>query len=274
MSGLPPVLVGLFVSVLLGGAVLAARPAMQPEPVKSDAPRRKHATDPRQLAIGLVAGGITMAITSWPVLAVVIAVLVARWQQLLGDDDARGEQARVAAIAKWLEDLRDLLRSSSAGAEEALEQAAARASTAIAVEMETYRQHRRHGMRVDEAVAALGRDLHHPLSDAAVASIGLVLSGSVGSGRLFSTVDALATSARSELAARERIDRTRATYGSTMKRLVVIGLVLVLYLCIAGRDLVKPYGTVTGQVALCVPLGMWAGCVMWLRSLRRYGGAT
>ena len=112
------------------------------------------------------------------------------------------------------------------------------------------------------------------LSDAAIASIGLVLSGSVGSGRLFSTVDALATSARSELVARERIDRTRATYGSTMKRLVVIGLVLVLYLCIAGRDLVKPYGTVTGQVALCVPLAMWAGCVMWLRSLRRYGGAT
>ena len=80
--------------------------------------------------------------------------------------------------------------------------------------------------------------------------------------------------AKGKLTARERIDRTRATYGSTMKRLVVIGLVLVLYLCIAGRDLVKPYGTVTGQVALCVPLGMWAGCVMWLRSLRRYGGAT
>ena len=153
MSGLPPVLVGLFVSVSLGGAALAVRQAMQPEPVKSDAPRRKHATDPRRLASGLVAGGITMAITSWPVLAVVIAVLVARWQQLLGDDDARGEQARVAAIAKWLEDLRDLLRSSSAGAEEALEQAAARASSAIAVEMEAYRQHRRHGMRVDEAMA-------------------------------------------------------------------------------------------------------------------------
>ena len=98
------------------------------------------------------------------IVMLVIAVLVPRWQQLLGDDDARGEQARVAAIAKWLEDLRDLLRSSSAGAEEALEQAAARASTAIAVEMEAYRQHRRHGMRVDEAVAELGLDLHHRLS--------------------------------------------------------------------------------------------------------------
>jgi hypothetical protein len=268
------VLTGLLVSVLLAGAALALRRSTQPRPQLAATPRPRQASDPRQLAVGIVAGGLTMVITSWPVLAVVVGVLVARWQQLLGDDAATNDRARVAAIAKWLEDLRDLLRSSSAGAEEALDQAAARASTAIAVEMDAYRQHRRHGMRIDEAVATLGTDLHHPLSDAAVASIGLVLSGSVGSGRLFATVDALATAARSELAARERIDRTRATYGSTMKRLVVIGLALVVYLCIAGRDLVKPYGTVTGQVALCVPLAMWSGCVVWLRSLRRYGGAA
>ena len=70
--------------------------------------------------------------------------------------------------------------------------------------------------------------------------------------------------------ARERIDRTRTVYQSSMKRLVLIGALLVGYLRFAGGDLLAPYGTPAGQLILALPLGMWLGCVLWLRSLCAY----
>ena len=55
-----------------------------------------------------------------------------------------------------------------------------------------------------------------------------------------------------------------------MKRLVVIGALLVGYLRFAGGDLLAPYATPSGQVMLVLPLGMWLGCILWLRSLCAY----
>jgi hypothetical protein len=55
-----------------------------------------------------------------------------------------------------------------------------------------------------------------------------------------------------------------------MKRLVVIGAVLVAYLRFAAGDLLQPYDTPVGQLVLLLPIGMWVGCVLWLRSLCRY----
>ena len=83
-------------------------------------------------------------------------------------------------------------------------------------------------------------------------------------------MDALAAAARDEVRARERVDRTRAVYQNSMKRLVVIGAALVAYLRFFAGDLLAPYSTATGQVVLLLPLGLWFGCVLWLRSLCRY----
>lgn len=276
MSMWSPMAVGAVVAALLAGAVWSMRHSVAARDDKGSsvgASRRgtQHVNG-SAIARGAVFGGAALLVTRWPVFALLVGVLAAKWRQWLGDDEADHERARLTAIAKWLEDIRDMLRGSSTGAEEALDHAARRASEVLQPEMATYLASRRKGVRVDDALRALGRDLRHPVSDAAVAAMGLVLGGAVGAGRLFGTVDALAASARSELAARERIDRTRATYGSTMKRLVVIGGLLVVYLSVAGRELVKSYDSMSGQVALCVPLALWAACVMWLRSLRGYGG--
>jgi hypothetical protein len=59
-------------------------------------------------------------------------------------------------------------------------------------------------------------------------------------------------------------------YQTSMQRLVVIGALLVTYLRFAGGDLLDPYDTPVGQVVLFIPLAMWLGCVLWLRSLCRY----
>jgi fermentation-respiration switch protein FrsA (DUF1100 family) len=223
-----------------------------------------------RVAIGLAAGFLVLLATRWLTLAVLAGMLVVVWGRLLHDTRADEERHRVEGIAKWLEDLRDTLRGSAMGAEEALEQVALRPPDAIAVPLRTFAHRRRQGFRTEDALADLADDLAHPTSDAAVAAIRLVIGGSTSAGRLYGTVSALAAAARDEVTARERIDRTRAVYQSSMKRLVIIGGLLVAYLRFVGGDLLSPYNSAAGQVVLLLPLGMWAGCVLWLRSLCRY----
>lgn len=266
-------LVALAVVVLLAGALLAllhATAATTSEIASASTPSAL-AGIPRARVVGAaVTGFIVLLATGWVLLGAAAGGLTLLWGRLLHDERAEEERARVEAIAKWLEDLRDTLRGSAMGAEAALEQVAARPPVAIEVPLRTFAHRRRQGFRTEEALADLADDLAHPTSDAAIAAIRLVVGGSASAGRLHGTVHALAAAARDEVTARERIDRTRAVYQQSMQRLVVIGALLVVYLRFAGGDLLDPYGTATGQVVLAMPLAMWAGCVMWLRSLCRY----
>lgn len=224
----------------------------------------------QRIAVGLAAGFVVLLLTRWLALGVSAAVLVVIWGRLVHDHRADDERRRIEAIAKWLEDLRDTLRGSSVGAEEALEQVAQRPPEAIREALSTFVFRRRQGMRTEDALADLAESLHHPTADAAIAAIRLVVSGAAGAGRLYPTVDALAAAARDEVSARERVDRTRTVYQSSMKRLIVIGIMLIAYLRLAAGDLLDAYNSPAGQMFLLLPLSMWAGCIVWLRSLCRY----
>lgn len=270
---LPPTFVGLLVGLLLGAGVVAlarsTRASGSPSMSTSTASVLSGLERGRLIAAAVLAFAVIMG-TGWVLLSLAVGALVTFWGRLLHDRRADDERARVEAIAKWLEDLRDTLRGSAIGAEEALEQVASRPPEAIAVPLHHFVLRRRQGFRTDDALADLADELAHPTADAAIAALRLVVGGSAGAGRLHGTVQALAAAARDEVTARERIDRTRAVYQQSMQRLVVIGAVLIGYLRFAAADLLRPYGTPVGQVLLGLPLAMWAGCVLWLRSLCRY----
>ncbi|MEQ1702043.1 MAG: hypothetical protein ABMA25_18185 [Ilumatobacteraceae bacterium] len=272
---LPPTAVAVAVCLLLAAAIGAVvlgtrqRPAAGATPSAST-PSVLSGVSGNRVAAGLAAGVLALFATRWALLAVMVAVMVVFWGALLHDTRADDERRRIEGIAKWLEDLRDTLRGSAIGAEEALEQVALRPPATIAGPLRTFAHRRRQGFRTEDALADLADDLAHPTADAAIAAIRLVIGGNTSAGRLYGTVNALSLAARDEVAARERIDRTRAVYHSSMKRLVVIGAVLVGYLEVAGGDLLAPYDTAVGQVVLALPLSMWLGCIFWLRSLCRY----
>jgi Flp pilus assembly protein TadB len=267
--------VALGVGVLVGTVVLCARRAVMP-----DAPRERDdsASTPAllsglgrdRIALGSAVAFVVLLASRWVLLAVVMGALAALWGRIMRDDRADRERARLEAIAAWLEDLRDTLRGSSVGVEEALEQVAGRPPEELREAMSVFLLRRRQGFRTDDALDDLADRLAHPTSDAAIAALRLVVTGAAASGRLWGTVDALAGAARDEVRARERIDRTRAVYQGSMKRLVVIAIVLIAYLRVAAGPLLDPYSTPAGQVVLVVPLAMWAGCVAWLRRLCRY----
>jgi hypothetical protein len=272
MTALPDTAIALAVCLLLAlamtiGALAFADTSSSPQ---ASTPSMFAGVGGSRVAASIAAGFVTLLLTRWVLLALFVGVLVLLWGRLLHDTRADEERARVEGIAKWLEDLRDTLRGSSMGAEEALEHVAARPPEAIAGSLRHFVHRRRQGYRTEDALASLADDLAHPTSDAAVAALCLVVGGAASAGRLYGTVNALASAARDEVTARERIDRTRAIYQTSMQRLVVIGALLVAYLRFAGGDLLDPYDTAVGQMVLVVPLGMWLGCVLWLRSLCRY----
>ncbi len=274
MSAVPTPAIVLATMALVGGAAASLRLAWstsrrtttgRPPRVRSAAPAPR-----TRLGIALAAGFVVLLATRWVVLALATTGLVLSWGRVVHDRRADEERRRIEAIAKWLEDLRDVLRGSSIGAEEALEQVAGRPPEAIREPLSRFLVRRRQGFRVEDALADLAQELDHPTADAGIAAIRLVVGGGASAGRLHPTVDALAAAARDEVRARERIDRTRAVYQGSMQRLIVIGAVMIGYLRLAAGDLLDPYGTPTGQVVLLLPLAMWAGCVVWLRSLCGY----
>ena len=239
--GVVLLLAGAFVSLL--HATAAASPT---EETHSASTPSALAGIPRTRFIGsAVVGFVVLLATRWLLLGAAAGLLTLLWGRLLHDDRADEERARVEAIAKWLEDLRDTLRGSAVGAEAALEQVAMRPPQAIEVALRTFAHRRHQGFRTEDALADLADDLAHPTSDAAIAAIRLVIGGSSSAGRLHGTVDALAAAARDEVTARERIDRTRAVYQQSMQRLVVIGALLVAYLRFAGGDLQRVHDVTT-----------------------------
>lgn len=261
------------VSGLLAGSLLAIAAATRlddPSPRVLRRSRTGEGADDRRWAPAAATGVVVLLASRWIVLSLMAAALVVCWGTLVHDQRAELDRRRVDGLAKWLEALRDTLRGSSIGVEEALERVALRPPDALASPLTAYLRRRQQGFATGDALTDLAQDLAHPTADAAVAAIHLVIGGSTSPGRLHSTVHALSLAARSEVAARERIDRTRAVYRSSMKRLVVIGAVLIAYLKIAGGDLLRPYDRPGGQLFLLVPLSAWAGCLVWLRSLCRY----
>ena len=221
-------------------------------------------------AVAVAAGFLVLLATRWVVLAAAASVLVWWWGRLVHDARAEEERLRLEGIAKWLEDLRDTLRGSAMGAEEALETVAHRAPEAIRDSLTVFVLRRRQGLRTEDALVDLAEALAHPTADAAIAAIRLVVGGASSAGRLHPTVNALAAAARDEVGARERVDRTRSVYQSSMRRLIFIAAAMIGYLRIAAGDLLQAYDTPAGQIFLMVPLALWAGCVVWLRSLCKY----
>lgn len=264
--------VALLVCALVAAAAACVFHATTPS--RADRPSRQPTVPTERLVVAAVVAFLVLLATRWVGAAVAAAALAIGWDRLFRDQRADDERRKIDAIAKWLEDLRDTLRGSSIGAEEALEHVAERPPEAIREPLATFLYRRRQGFRTDDALTDLADALRHPTADAAVAAIQLVVSGTAGAGRLFHTVSALAAAARDEVRARERVDRTRTVYQRSMKRLVVIAVVLVAYLRIAAGDLLDAYATPTGQVFLLVPLAMWFGCVLWLRSLCSYDVPT
>lgn len=246
--------------------VTAFRPARQ-TPL-----RTRRLTSPKSratLLTALAVAVVVLVVTRWPVAAAAAAGLVVVWSSLFQSTMATRERRRVAAIAKWLEDLRDLQRGSNLDLPQALDRSAVRAPRDIEAELGRFVDRMRHHSPLDDALLGLAADLNHPTSDMAIAAM-LFAHGHASGSTLYDTFEELAISARDELTARDQIDRLRARFETAMRRMLVILAALIGYLLVVSGETLAEYDTPTGQGYLIVPIGIWAFALWWLRNLSRY----
>jgi hypothetical protein len=135
----PAGLVTVMVALLVVAACVAARHAFDDRPNStSRRTRRPSSISANGWARAGAAGLVVLLLTRWPSLALAVAALVVLWPVVMRDERADRERQRVEALAKWLEDLRDTVRGSAVGAEEALDLVATRPPGAIAEPLRTY----------------------------------------------------------------------------------------------------------------------------------------
>jgi tight adherence protein B len=251
------------VAVLLAtNAFAATTPAVRPEAFQ------RWAFPTQRLVLGVACGALVMLLTGWVPVGLAACALVVLWGRIFSSSRAAHERRRLEAIAKWLEDIRDLVRGSGLSLEQALEQTAGAPPMGLREELTRFAARCRHGWDREEALMALADELDHPTADAAIAAV-LMAIGTSGA-RLVTAVTTLAEVARDEVAARERSDRLRSIYESSMRRLIAIAVAIIGFLRISSAELLAPLARPAGQAWLVLPLAVWAGCLWWLRRLSHY----
>ena len=100
-------------------------------------------------AVSVVVAFVVFAVSGWLLLGVAAGVLVLGWGRVFRSTAADNERTRLEAIAKWLEDLRDVVGGSNLSMEAALEQTADTAPSAIATELARFVGLRRRAVPID-----------------------------------------------------------------------------------------------------------------------------
>lgn len=270
-----PAVLAALVGAIVAASFGALATAFSPPRVRRRPPRDRNAAvawgNPQRVVIAVVVAIAVLVWSRWPVGALAGGAAVAFWPWLSSTSGAAQELAKVEAIAKWLEDLRDLLRRSSIGVEVAVEMVGSTTTSGpLAQPLATVVLRRRQGARLTVALWELAETVDHATADSAVAALQLVLDGSAGGARLHDTLEELAAAARDEVRARQEVHRIRKVYQRAMRRLVVLTACFIFGLLLLSSNLLSPYRSPLGQMWLVVPVGVWAGCMIWLRSLMKF----
>lgn len=253
-------------------AVWALGRALRPPPPRRS-PALRVEIDQRTVATAMAAGAVVLLMTRWPIAALAAAVLAGGWRYLFAASQATAARRRLDAIAKWLEDLRDLQAGSNLDLAETLSQSATRAPKEIERQLVDFSARVAHHVPLTDALVDLADDLDHPVADTAVASM-VFAAGHASGSALGATFAQLAETARDELTARDRIDRMRVNFERSMRRMLAILGVLLVYLVVVAPEVLEPYRTSAGQAWMIVPIAIWAGSLLWLRQLSRYERAS
>lgn len=272
MSGAERLVFALAVGGAACLAVWALGCALRPA-ARRRSPSRRVQIDQRTVATAIAAGAVVLVATRWPIAALAAAVLTGGWRYLFAANQATAARRRLDAIAKWLEDLRDLQAGSNLDLAETLSQSATRAPKEIAPQLLEFSSRVAHHVPLTDALVDLADDLDHPVADTAVASM-VFAAGHASGSALGATFAQLAENARDELTARDRIDRMRVNFERSMRRMLAILGLLLAYLVVVAPEVLEPYRTPAGQGWMVVPIAIWAGSLLWLRQLSRYERAS
>lgn len=225
-------------------------------------------TGGRRALISLGAALAILVLTSWPVLAVSVGLLVWFAPKLFGGfASEKRAMERLEGLAAWTESLRDTI-AGAVGLEQAIPATAYAASPSVQPALIALTERLRVRTPLPVALQAFADDLDDPSADLIVAT--LILNARLRGPGLRDVLSSLAKSARDDLEMRRRVAASRSSTRRSVQIVMAVTVFFVLGLAVFNRNYVEPYTTPGGQLALVVVIGLFAAGFWWMRRLSEY----
>ncbi|WP_062344826.1 type II secretion system F family protein [Herbidospora yilanensis] len=219
-------------------------------------------------AIAAIAGGLTLVVTGWPVVAVGAVLLVIAWKGFTGGAaEERAAMKRLEGLAAWAESLRDTI-AGAAGLEQAIPASIRAAAPMLQPHLRALVDRLRARMPLGDALRMFADELDDPSADLVVAA--LILNSRLRGPGLRDVLSALAVSAREELDMRRRVEAERRSTRRSVQIVVGTALAFAAFLVIANRDYVAEYDSLLGQAVLVVVAALFGAGFAWMRRLARF----
>ncbi len=277
-----PLLAAVCGSSLVGGLLLAlaglrrvpddgrpSGPPRLPRPMAAllgtalPAPQRRR----RQvLLLGALGGGLlTWLVSGWALAVVLFPLLVVGVPALLRNSASATDVAQLTAIEQWTRGMSGVLTVGS-GIEHAIAASVGSTPPAIAPAVGTLAARLNARWPTEAALRAFADDLDDATGDLVAAT--LILGAHRRGPGLAAVLDDLAGTVAEEVRIRRGIEADRAKPRTTARWVTFLTLG-VLGLLALNEKYIAPYKTPLGQVALAAFLGLYVGCLVWLRAMTR-----
>lgn len=222
----------------------------------------------RRLLLAVGAGLVILLLTSWPVLAVAVGLLVWFAPVLFGGvASEKRAMSRLEGLAAWTESLRDTI-AGAVGLEQAIPATAYAASPSIRPALIRLTDRLRVRTSLSTALQGFADDIDDPSADLIVAT--LILNARLRGPGLRDVLSSLARSARADLDMRRRIAASRSSTRRSVQIVIAVTVLFVLGLAIFNRSYVEPYGTPIGQVVLILVILLFGAGFWWMRRLSEF----
>ena len=260
--------VGLTGGLIIGGLVLSVAeltrraPAPGTPAVRRLTARRLAAAGKRS-ALAAAAGLAMLAITRWPVVAMVTAAAVIFLPRLTATRATRQRTARLEGLEQWTRRLSDLL-AAGRGLENALEISARSAPAAIAGPVTALGRRLSARTGTEEALRAFAAEIDDPAGDRIAAAL-IIATGRRG-GAVRGVLRALAEILARDVASRREFEAERAQHRTSLRWIVAFIGGYTLF-AIVNRSYSAPYGTLAGQFVLAFVALLYAAGLAWLHHL-------
>ena len=215
--------------------------------------------------VAVAACAVALALTGWPVLALLVAAGVFALPRMMTGLRRRAAAERSEAVAQWIEMLRDTM-AGAAGLEEAIAVSARRPPPPIATEVSRLARRLEHHT-LPAALRVFAVEIRDPAADLLAAA--LITAATNETRDLGRVLAALVDATRAQVQMRESVDAGRAQVRSATRLVLAITATFMIAMLVFSRDYLVPYATVEGQLWLAVVGGVFTLSLMLLLRLDR-----
>jgi Flp pilus assembly protein TadB len=221
------------------------------------------------LGIAVGAGFLIWLVSGWALAVIVLPLVVLGVPALLTTPPSATDVERLTAIEQWTRGMSGVLTVGS-GIEHSITASLGSTPEPIAPVVGTLVARLNARWPTDDALRAFADDLDDATGDLVAAT--LILGAQRRGPGLAAVLDDLAATVAEEVRIRRGIEADRAKPRTTARWVTILTLGVLGVLAL-DRDYIAPYRMPIGQLALLLFLGLYAGCLVWLRGMTR-GAAT